>query len=236
VLETVLRRRESNCKRHGRGQPNSSSAWHTGLSGGAPASVRCARLVCVNSPLSGFNDGVRIKIIGPSGGAPDCPVSHPRRTCRSREKDQRRTAKIHRTIRWCTGLSGEPTVASANGRPRNLRAMRGSSNGRQGASDCPVCTGQCPVRQRARSCNGRLCPIWKEIAHRTCYSSCPVRHSTEGKDGLPSLSSTAPSCLGAIKGTPRHMEEIPKHSLSILRLPHSASAHLIDCVSDLSSV
>jgi hypothetical protein len=80
-------------------------------------------------------------------------------------------AIIHRTVRWCTGLSGEPTVASANGRPRNLRATRGSSNGRQGAPDCPV-------RQRARSCNGRLCPIWKEIAHRTCYSGCPVAHQT----------------------------------------------------------
>jgi hypothetical protein len=32
------------------------------------------------------------------------------------------------------------------------------------------------------------------------------------------------------------MEESPKHLLSILRLPHSVSAHLIDCVSDLSSV
>jgi hypothetical protein len=32
------------------------------------------------------------------------------------------------------------------------------------------------------------------------------------------------------------MEESSKHSLSIPRLPHSASAHLIDCVSDLSSV
>jgi hypothetical protein len=32
------------------------------------------------------------------------------------------------------------------------------------------------------------------------------------------------------------MEDISKHSLSILRLPHSASAHLIDCVSDSSSV
>jgi hypothetical protein len=32
------------------------------------------------------------------------------------------------------------------------------------------------------------------------------------------------------------MEESPKHSLRILRLPHSVSAHLIDCVSDLSFV
>jgi hypothetical protein len=98
----------------------------------AHRTVRCARLVCVNSPLSGFDGGVRLKITGPFGGAPDCPVSHPRQTRRSREKDQRRTAKIHRTVRWCTGLSGEPTVASANGRPRNLQATRGSSNGRQG--------------------------------------------------------------------------------------------------------
>jgi hypothetical protein len=32
------------------------------------------------------------------------------------------------------------------------------------------------------------------------------------------------------------MEESPKHTLSILSLPHSVSAHLIDFVSDLSSV
>jgi hypothetical protein len=91
---------------------------------------------------------------------------------------RRRTTKNHRTVRWCTGLSGEPMVASANGRPRNLPATRGSSNGRQCAPDCPVCTGQCPVRQRVRRCNGRLCPIWKEIEHRTGYSSCPVAHRT----------------------------------------------------------
>jgi hypothetical protein len=46
----------------------------------------------------------------------------------------------------------------------------------------------------------------------------------------------APSCLGAIKGTPRRMEQNTKHSLSILRLPDSSSTHLICCVSDLSSV
>jgi hypothetical protein len=56
---------------------------------------------------------------------------------------------------------------------------------------------------------------------------CPVRHSTEGKDGLPSLSSMAPSCLEAIKGTPRRMEESSKHSLSILRLQDSNFTHSI---------
>jgi hypothetical protein len=65
---------------------------------------------------------------------------------------------------------------------------------------------------------------------------CPVRHPTEGNFGLPRMPPTAPSCLGAIKGTPRRMKEPPKHTLSILSLPHSVFAHLIDFVSDLSSV
>jgi hypothetical protein len=47
---------------------------------------------------------------------------------------------------------------------------------------------------------------------------CPVRHPTEGKNCLPYWPPTASSCLGAIKGTPRRMEETPKHTLSILRL------------------
>jgi hypothetical protein len=41
---------------------------------------------------------------------------------------------------------------------------------------------------------------------------CPVRQTTEGKNCLPRLLSTAPSYLGAIKGTPRRMEEYTKHS------------------------
>jgi hypothetical protein len=63
-----------------------------------------------------------------------------------------------------------------------------------------------------------------------------VHHSTKGKFGLPSWPPTTPSCLGAIKGTPRRMEEYTKLTRNILRLPNSASTHLIDCVSDLSSV
>jgi hypothetical protein len=87
---------------------------------------------------------------------------------------RRRTAINHRTVRWCTGLSGEPTVSPANGRPRNPRAARGRANGQKGAPDCPVCTGQCPVRQRLWIFNGRLRQNRKEIH----TGQCPVVHRT----------------------------------------------------------
>jgi hypothetical protein len=124
---------------------------------------------------------------------------------------RRHTAINHRTVWWCTGLSGEPTVGQANGRPRNPRVTRGRANGQMGAPDCPVCTGQCPVRQRLQIVKGRLHQNRKEI----CTGQCPVHQSTEGKNCLPGLLSTAPSCLGAIKGTPRRMKENTKHSLII---------------------
>jgi hypothetical protein len=124
---------------------------------------------------------------------------------------RRRTAKNHRTVRWCTGLSGEPTVGRANGRPRNPRVTRGRANGQKGAPDCPV-------RQRLQIVNGRLRQNRKEI----CTGQCPVVHRTvwctsrqKARNCLPILLSTAPSCLGAIKGTPRRMKEHTKHSLII---------------------
>jgi hypothetical protein len=87
---------------------------------------------------------------------------------------RRRTTINHRTVRWCTGLSGEPTVGRANGRPRNPHATRGRANGQKGAPDCPVCTGQCLVRQRLWIFNGRLRQNRKEI--RT--GQCPMVHRT----------------------------------------------------------
>jgi hypothetical protein len=123
-------------------QSKSAQSGCTGLFGGAPYSVRCARLTQANLLLSGNR--------------------------------WRRTTINHRTVRWCTGLSGEPTVSQANGRPRNPRAMRGMCQQSDGAPDYPVCTGQCPVRQRLQDCNGRLRQIRKEI--RT--GQCPVVHRT----------------------------------------------------------
>jgi hypothetical protein len=152
-------------------QPNFSSVWHTGLSGGAPDSVRCARLVSGESAALGNR--------------------------------RRRTTIIHRTVRWCTGLSGESSPAnsslSGNGKRRHgynspdypvsqrapaptvgraIFARRVATPTVGGGHQTVRCAPDCPVRQRARSCNGRLCPIWKEITHRTGYSSCPVAHRT----------------------------------------------------------
>jgi hypothetical protein len=109
-------------------------------------------------------------------GAPDCPVVHQTvsaapgwrwSTGRSRELDGGVRLKI-------TGLSGEPKVGRANGRPRNPRVTRGRANGLKGAPDCPVCTGQCPVRQRLQIVNGRLHQNRKGI----CTGQCPVVHRT----------------------------------------------------------
>jgi hypothetical protein len=44
VLETEQRKKKQIWKRIGCEQPTSALAWHTGLSGGASDSVRCARL------------------------------------------------------------------------------------------------------------------------------------------------------------------------------------------------
>jgi hypothetical protein len=76
--------------------------------------------------------------------------------------------------------------------------------------------------------------------HEQCLSGgapdCPVRHPTEGKNCFPRLPPTAPSCLGAIKGTPRRMEQKPKHSLIISKHQDSILAYLILCDSELSSI
>ena len=145
-----------------------------------------------------FVGGVRLKITGLSGGAPDCPVSQ-----RSAAQSTRDAWPSQRSDGG-TGLSGvHRTVSGAPTAPNLQRSAVAFLESNQ---------------------------------HQTLNSACPVRHPTEGKNCLPGLLSTAPSCLGAIKGTPRRMEENTKHTLNILRLPHSIFAHSIDILSDLSSV
>jgi hypothetical protein len=71
--------------------------------------------------------------------------------------------------------------------------------------------------------------------HRTVSGGAPdypVRQATEGKNCLPRMLSTAPSCLGAIKGTPWRREEYTKHSQSIPKHQDFDFAHLILCESN----
>jgi hypothetical protein len=138
----------------------------------------------------------------------------------------------HRTVRWCTGQcpvrqAGSSKVAALGNSPASYD---------YNSPDCPVSqrsaarsardtwpnqrleggTGLSGVhRQRLSGCQRSAAPV-KERNRAPdsvrCAPDCPVRQTTEGKNCLPRLLSTAPSCLGAIKGTPRRMEEHTKHS------------------------
>jgi hypothetical protein len=117
-----------------------------------------------------------------------------------------RTAINHRTVWWCTGLSGEPTVRWANDRPHNPCATRGQSQRSEGGTGLSGVSGAPTALNRQRSAS----PKKERNRHRTVSGGapdCTVRQATEGKNCLPEMLSTAPICLGAIKGTPRRMEE-----------------------------
>jgi hypothetical protein len=160
VLETVTKVEERKREKLGSMQPILSSVWHTGLSGAAPDSVQCARLVRVKRPLSGLDDGVRLKFTGPSGesSAANSSLSGNRKG---------NVAIIQRTVRWCTGLSDEPTVTSATvGRViRGRRVAR--SNGRLGTPDTTASEDQWSDVPE------------KEVDHALdSYSDCPMVHRT----------------------------------------------------------
>jgi hypothetical protein len=90
-----------------------------------------------------------------------------------------------------------------------------------------------------RNLQRSVSPNKERDPHRTVSggaSDCPVRQATEGKNCLLEMLSTAPSCLRAIKGTPRRMEEDTKQPLSIVDYSHFILAHLFDILSDLSFV
>jgi hypothetical protein len=159
------------------------------------------------------------------------------------------TTIIHRTLRWCTGLSGGALDCPVSQRsPAQRSAMQSACVAWPAptvgwghrtvwcAPDSVRCANQPEATTVGCARNGRKSRTGHEQWLSGGTPDCPVRHPTEGKISLPRMPPTAPSSLGAIKGTPMRMEELPKHTLSILSLPHSVSAHLIDFVSDLSSV
>jgi hypothetical protein len=113
------------------------------------------------------------------------------------------------------------------------------------APDSPVlqpCNSYLPRRQKPTViwCIGRFgAPQKKEISQsgdslsRTlrvlftvrCVPDSQVHLRTEGKNCLPNGAATAPNCLGAIKGTPRRMEQYTKPPLNILRCLDSTTVY-----------
>jgi hypothetical protein len=129
VLETELRRKETNWKRLGCVQPNTNSGqvhrtvrWCAGQCPVRQAGRRLTSCSRENVEVYGYN-------------SPDCPVSQRLPT---------------------------PTVGHAI-----CGRCVARSNSRLGTPDCPVCIGQCLVRQSTPRTNGRMRQVWKEIAHRT---------------------------------------------------------------------
>jgi hypothetical protein len=176
---------------------------------GAPDSVRCARLALVKRPLSGFRRWRTTKIHRTVRCAPNCPVSQwsagptVGRVIRARRVAEPTFRRGHRTVRCA---------------PDSVRCANGSGSSTVGCAK----TGK---KSAPDSVGGALDSVGGA-------PDCPMRQSTEGKNCLPGMLSTAPSCLGAIKGTPRRMEEKTKHSLSIPKHQDSNSAHLILCDSN----
>jgi hypothetical protein len=96
-------------------------------------------------------------------------------------KLRRCTAIIHRTVRWCIGLSGKPMAASATV-GRQIRGRRvARSNGRQGAPDSVRCANQQEVAMVGCARNGRKSRTVHEQWLSGGTPDCPVRHLIEGK-------------------------------------------------------
>jgi hypothetical protein len=158
-----------------------------------------------------------------SGGAPGCPVSHQRpRSALGDELVALGNSPMAPRLKF-TRLSGEPTMPATNSRQRDQRATRGPSQrslGRTGLSDVHQTVS---IARRGQKVQQPASPEKKGDRAPDKDCSCPMRHPIEGKNFLPNGTPTAPSCLGAIKGTPRRMEHYTKHPLNILRRLDSAT-------------
>jgi hypothetical protein len=132
-MSKCWKQEKSDWKCLGSSSQNSAQFGCTGLSGGAPDSVRCARLARAKWPLSGFHRRRTAIIHRTVLCAPDCPVSQ-----RSAARCARDTWPSQRLEKG-TGLSGAPTAL-------RLPTVDGAIYGKKsGTGQCPVCTGQCPV-------------------------------------------------------------------------------------------
>jgi hypothetical protein len=188
--------------------------------------VRCARLARGKRLLSGRRRRCTAKIHRTVRCAPDCPVGRSQANSSLSGNHQRRTAKIHRTVRCAPDCPVSQRSAARSARDT------WSSQRLEGGTGLSGVHRTCPVRQRLSGHQRSTAPFMERNRAPDsvrCAPDCPVHQSTEGKINLPRLLSTAPSCLGAIKGTPRRMEEKTKHYYNIPKHQDIDFAHSFHC-------
>jgi hypothetical protein len=125
--------------------------------------------------------------------------------------------KIHRTIRSANGARVQWSATQSAGDAWPAPTVGWSHRTVRCAPDSVRCANGTKDPTVGIARKGRRSGTGQELFMSGGAPECPVHHPTKGKNCLPIGSSTAPSCLGAIKGTPRRMEKYTKHSLIILR-------------------
>jgi hypothetical protein len=141
MLETERRRKGKGCKRLGCVQTRLSSVWHTGLSGGAPDNVRCARLISGELAALGNSPATY------NYNSPDCPVSQ-----RSAAQSARDTWPSQR-LEEGTRLSGVHRTCPVRQRLSDCQWSTAPFMERNRAPDMSGVhrTVRCARRQKARS-------------------------------------------------------------------------------------
>jgi hypothetical protein len=121
---------------------------------------------------------------------------------------------VHRTVRWVNGSSGQRSSARWTGDMWSAPTVGWAHRTVRCVPDSVRCANKpegptVGCARYGRKSSTRLLQ-WMSGG----VLDCPVHHSTEGKNCLPNWSPTAPSCLGAIKGTSRRMEQYTKPSVT----------------------
>jgi hypothetical protein len=154
-------------------------------------------------------------------GAPDCPVCH--RTCPVHQrtptsnsspsgKSRGNSSIIHRTVRCtldsvrCSKEERPQELASLGNSFRLLRYNSPDMSGvhrtvrcNSGATAISAPTATCSAfiaRQRAQKSGTPM------LAHRTLYSTCPVRHRTSRQAQKSELQRSEPNGFGDVAGAP----------------------------------
>jgi hypothetical protein len=179
-------------------------------------------------PGSSSQDSAQSGCTGLSGDAPDsvrCARLYQAKWLLS-GIHRRRTTIIHRTVRCAPDCPVSQRSAAQSARDTWPSQRLEGGTGLSGVHRTS------PVHQRLPNLQ-QSASLFKEGNRAPdsvrCAPDCPVHQSTEGKISLPRLLSTAPSCLGAIKGTPRRMEEYTKHSYNIPKHQDIDFAHSFHC-------